>query len=37
LKTYSGPCLSSHLNYFHLFIRMLVMPCLDFPSEARGE
>jgi hypothetical protein len=27
----------SHLNYFHLFIRILGVPCLDFPSEARGE
>ncbi len=27
----------SHLNYFHLFIRMLGVPCLNFPSEARGE
>jgi hypothetical protein len=26
----------SHLNYFHLFIRVLGVPCLDFPSEARG-
>ncbi len=37
LKTYNGPCLSSHLNYFHLFIRMLRMPCLNFLFEARGE